>query len=141
MTIPRPTGSRVDGRRNAGRSGFCHCGTISLQEMFMDRILNRKTVARFAAIVGLPFLLAGAALGQHYTRTDLATNSASVSSAPNVDTNLVNPWGLSRATGSPWWVSDNGTGLSTLYDGSGAIQGLVVSIPRAKGGKGLSSPT
>jgi uncharacterized protein (TIGR03118 family) len=107
----------------------------------MDSILNRKTVARFAAIVGLAFVFVGAAFAQHYTRTDLATNSASVSSAPNVDTNLVNPWGLSRATGSPWWVADNGSGLSTLYDGAGAIQGLVVSIPRAKGGKGLSSPT
>jgi uncharacterized protein (TIGR03118 family) len=109
--------------------------------MFMDRILNRRIVARIAAIVGLPFLLAGAALAQHYTRTDLATNSASVSSAPNVDTNLVNPWGLTRATGSPWWISDNGMGLSSLYDGTGAVQSLVVGIPRAKGGKGLSSPT
>ena len=45
------------------------------------------------------------------------------------DPNLVNPWGLSRSSGSPWWVSDNGTGLSTLYDGVGTIQSLVVTIP------------
>ncbi|HUA14904.1 MAG TPA: TIGR03118 family protein [Verrucomicrobiae bacterium] len=102
--------------------------------------VNRR-VAALAAAVGLAFLLAGTASAQHYTRTDLTTDSSSVSSAPNVDPNLVNPWGMSRGSGSPWWLSDNGAGLSTLYDGTGAIQSLVVSIPRAKGGKGLSSPT
>lgn len=49
--------------------------------------------------------------------------------APNQDSDLVNAWGLSRSSGSPWWVSDNGTGLSTLYDGTGIKQGLVVTIP------------
>jgi len=51
--------------------------------------------------------------------------------APVTDPNLVNPWGLSRAAGSPWWVSDNGTGLSTLYNGAGAITPLVVTIPKS----------
>jgi uncharacterized protein (TIGR03118 family) len=67
---------------------------------------------------------------QHFTRTDLTVNQQSVSpSAPNVDPNLVNAWGLSRASGSPWWVSDNGTGLSTLYNAAGAAQSLVVTVP------------
>jgi uncharacterized protein (TIGR03118 family) len=34
-------------------------------------------------------------------------------------------------SGSPWWVSDNGTGLSTLYNGAGAITPLVVTIPQS----------
>jgi uncharacterized protein (TIGR03118 family) len=51
--------------------------------------------------------------------------------APNVDPNLVNPWGLSQVPGGPVWVSDNGTGLSTLYDeGTGKIEPLVVTIPK-----------
>src|SRR6185436_19582099 len=53
------------------------------------------------------------------------------------DTNLVNAWGVSFSPTSPFWVSDNGTGKSTLYtvtnDASGSPQvtklGLVVSIP------------
>jgi uncharacterized protein (TIGR03118 family) len=49
------------------------------------------------------------------------------------DPNLVNPWGISFAPGGAFWVSDNGTGLSTLYNTSGAIQGLVVTIPAAGG--------
>jgi uncharacterized protein (TIGR03118 family) len=44
------------------------------------------------------------------------------------DPNLVNPWGLVSSGTSPWWVADNGTSLSTLYNGSGTKQGLVVSI-------------
>jgi uncharacterized protein (TIGR03118 family) len=51
----------------------------------------------------------------------------------NTDANLVNPWGMSSSPVGPWWVSDNGTGLSTLYDASGTPQGLVVTIPSANG--------
>lgn len=60
--------------------------------------------------------------------------------APHTDPNLVNAWGLARSSGSPFWISDNVTGLSTLYDGSGNPQSLVVTIPaQADGAKG--SPT
>ena len=47
------------------------------------------------------------------------------------DPQLVNPWGLSRGSGSAWWVSDNLTGFSTLYNGAGAKQSLIVAIPPA----------
>ena len=92
---------------------------ILRQEILMASTLHRSFAARSTAIAGLAFLLVGAAFAQHYTRTDLTTDSSSVSGAPNIDPNLVNAWGLSRATSSPWWVSDNGTGLSTLYDLNG----------------------
>jgi uncharacterized protein (TIGR03118 family) len=62
--------------------------------------------------------------------------------APTIDKNLANPWGLSRSGSSPWWVSDNDTGVSTLYDGSGNIIPLVVTIPPAAGtGKGKPTGT
>jgi len=47
------------------------------------------------------------------------------------DPQLINPWGLSRGSGSPWWISDNATGFSTLYDGAGIKQSLIVTIPPA----------
>jgi uncharacterized protein (TIGR03118 family) len=69
--------------------------------------------------------------------TVLQTNL--VSDLPGVaainDPNLVNPWGISSSGGSPFWVSDNGSGLSTLYVVPGAnntpvsINPLVVNIP------------
>ena len=46
-----------------------------------------------------------------------------------MDPQLKNPWGIARGTGSPWWVSDNASGVSTLYDGTGKKQTLVVTIP------------
>ncbi|HEY3968214.1 MAG TPA: TIGR03118 family protein [Planctomycetaceae bacterium] len=50
--------------------------------------------------------------------------------APDTDPDLVNAWGISQAPGSPLWVSDNGTNLSTLYDPkSGEKNSLVVKLP------------
>lgn len=61
-------------------------------------------------------------------------------SAPTIDPDLVNPWGISYAPTGPFWVSDNGTGLSTLYNGAGAKIPLTVNIAPPTGGSG-SSPT
>jgi len=90
---------------------------------------------------GVAVLVPGLAFGQMYHRTDLTADSAAgSSSAPNHDPNLVNAWGLSRGSGSPWWVSDNGMGLSTLYNVAGVPQSLVVTIPTPDG-SGMSAPT
>jgi uncharacterized protein (TIGR03118 family) len=55
-----------------------------------------------------------------------------VSDLPNIadhqDTNLVNPWGNGFGA-TPFWVGNNGTGTSTLYDGYGTATALIVSIP------------
>lgn len=56
------------------------------------------------------------------------------------DPNLKNAWGVSYAPGGPFWVSDNASGLSTLYKGHGSIVPLVVTIPPAAGGT-TGSPT
>lgn len=53
--------------------------------------------------------------------------------ALHTDPDLVNPWGISHSPTSPFWVSDNGTGLSTLYNGAGTKQALVVTIPPPAG--------
>jgi uncharacterized protein (TIGR03118 family) len=51
------------------------------------------------------------------------------------DPNLINPWGIAESTTSPFWISDNNAGVSTLYTVPGAnstpvsVNGLVVSIP------------
>jgi uncharacterized protein (TIGR03118 family) len=49
-------------------------------------------------------------------------------SAQKHDTNLVNAWGLSAGPSTPWWVADNGTDKSTLYDNTGAAVPLVVGV-------------
>src|SRR5438874_10366322 len=50
------------------------------------------------------------------------------------DPNLVNGWGLTAGPATPWWVADNGTDSSTLYDGTGAPRPLVVAVHNAPTG-------
>src|SRR6202171_2526466 len=50
--------------------------------------------------------------------------------APNTDPNLINPWGISFSSTGPFWGSDNNSGLSTIYDGTGNRQSLSTSCAR-----------
>lgn len=88
-----------------------------------------KMLQRFATSTALTLIAGAVCFGQQYTQTNLVSNTAE--NAPVTDPQLINPWGLSRASGSPWWISDNATGLSTLYNGAGAKQSLIVTIPQA----------
>jgi uncharacterized protein (TIGR03118 family) len=55
------------------------------------------------------------------------------------DPNLVNPWGVSFSATSPFWVSNQGSGTATLYNGLGTPNAIVVSIPA--GANPPSGPT
>src|SRR5438034_7240915 len=105
----------------------------------------RKRVLKFGRIFPLLLLLyPSAAFAQHYTRTNLVSSIAGVGTNPTnpLDTQLINPWGLTRSAASPWWVSDNHAGLSTLYNGAGTKnQVVVVTIPAPPGGSAPSAPT
>jgi uncharacterized protein (TIGR03118 family) len=73
-----------------------------------------------------------------YQQRNLVSNTPALR-AEHIDPNLVNAWGLAFNPFGFAWVADNGTGVSTLYDGSGNPQSLVVTIPGRAGAKG--SPT
>jgi uncharacterized protein (TIGR03118 family) len=88
-----------------------------------------KKIVRFTSGVALNLILGAAAFAQHYTQTNLVSNVSGV--APVTDPQLINAWGLSRGSASPWWISDQATGFSTLYNGTGAKQSLIVTIPPA----------
>jgi uncharacterized protein (TIGR03118 family) len=77
-------------------------------------------------------------LSAGYVQTNLVSDIPGAAQA--TDANLVNPWGIALAPGEPFWVSDNGTGKSTLYDGAGAVQPLVVTIPAPTAGA-TAAPT
>jgi uncharacterized protein (TIGR03118 family) len=94
--------------------------------------MSLSTRLKILAAPALTLLLATSALAQ-YTRTELVTDAT--------DPDLVNGWGLTRSSGSPFWVSDNGTGKSTLYNGAGQKLGLIVTIPPAPGSSAAGSPT
>lgn len=102
---------------------------------------RRSCISCFAPITVVALIaLSSAAFAQHYQRTDLVADSSAVSSTATIDPNLVNAWGLARGSG-PWWVSDNGKGVSTLYDNTGAIVPLVVAVPPPMNGTPPSAPT
>src|SRR5438270_1924112 len=104
----------------------------------MHRIVRkpRLIAAGLAAVV----IVAGGAVatgasaddhgGNRYTVHNLVSDQAG--KADNTDPNLVNAWGIAASSTSPWWVNDNGTDVSTLYNGDGVPQfqpnPLVVSV-------------
>jgi uncharacterized protein (TIGR03118 family) len=95
-----------------------------------------KAVAR-AVIVGAS-IFGMSAWGQAggFLETDLVANKIPLTDGNEIvhraqfpDPNLVNPWGLTASQTSPFWVSDNGAGVATLYNTAGTPQSLIVSIP------------
>jgi uncharacterized protein (TIGR03118 family) len=77
-------------------------------------------------------------LSASYAQTNLVSDMPGV--AAHTDPNLVNAWGISMEPGQPFWIANNGTGTSTLYDGTGAPSPLVVTIPAPTAGA-TAAPT
>jgi uncharacterized protein (TIGR03118 family) len=75
-----------------------------------------------------------------YFQTNLVSNTAGV--AATTDSQLLNPWGISLIPGQDFWIANNNSGTSTLYDLNGNKNtGLVVTIPGAtKNPHGNCSP-
>src|SRR5579872_6283007 len=91
---------------------------------------RKPVLALFALLACSTFLSA-----QAYKQTNLDSDfnpgtSANPSIAPTQSPHLLNPWGLISSPTSPFWISDNNGGVSTLYNGNtGALIPLVVNIP------------
>jgi uncharacterized protein (TIGR03118 family) len=106
----------------------------------MSRILPKTLSPRLrgAAVFLLPLLIliAGPGCRKHeiprvflngYEQTNLVSDVAGL--AARQDTALVNAWGIAEAPSGPIWISANGTGLSPIYDNTGATLRSPVSIP------------
>src|ERR1700760_540403 len=59
------------------------------------------------------------AWAQHYQQTNLVSNVPVTPAASVTDPNLQNAWGLVHGPATPWWISNNAGGTSTLYNTSG----------------------
>ncbi len=82
-----------------------------------------------------------------YTQTNLVTSMKSLKAKIH-DPNLSNPWGLVQGP-TPFWISDNNAGVSTLYDGNGNIFTVadgkkmvpfVVTVPPPNGSNAVAAP-
>lgn len=104
-----------------------------------------KSIKCLAAFALSLFLLPAVALAQHYKQTNLVSDLSNQGAAV-VDPNLKNPWGLTRSStaparpGSPWWIGNNNSGVSTLYDGNGNPQNFFPDPHPDSNGNGINSP-
>jgi len=93
-----------------------------------------KIPFRSFVLAGAILTAALAAVAQAGAATDLyavqpLVSDGGAAAEASTDPSLVNGWGLSAGPTTPWWVSDNGTNVSTLYSGTGAKTPLTVSVP------------
>src|SRR5581483_7973387 len=89
--------------------------------------LRRTAAAVVLAVLAVAVTAAAASsAGGSYTVTNLVSDQPG--HAAHVDPSLVNAWGLAALPASPWWVADNGTDVSTLYNAAGDKVPLTVSV-------------
>jgi len=78
-----------------------------------------------------------------FTQTNLVSDG--FVPAPTIDPNLINPWGIAHSTTSPFWVSDNGMGVTTIYTGAGTLVKVAghdaITIATPPGQTSPASPT
>ena len=102
---------------------------------FLSVVVTSLGTSSTTTIGGVPVTTvvpAGAqATSTPFTQHNLTSNNTATIPSDHQDIHLVNAWGLAAGPTSPFWVSDNGSGLSTLYSGLGVPQSLVVTIPPA----------
>ena len=106
-----------------------------------------KITFRWLALAGVVLTAALLAAAAHaraatdlYAVQPLVADTSATAEAAS-DPSLVNGWGLSAGPTTPWWVSDNGTNVSTLYSGTGAKTPLTVSVPGAPTGTVFNGST
>jgi uncharacterized protein (TIGR03118 family) len=99
----------------------------------MPKVISARRAAAAACALLLVVLAVGvsgagaAATLVAYNLYPLISDGTAVT-APAADASLVNGWGLSASTTSPWWTTNNGTNTSTLYNGLGAKNTLTVTV-------------
>src|ERR1035441_879207 len=103
--------------------------------------VKRKSL--FPAILGLVFsfgIISAVAQTNSFQQTNLVSDTSGV--ANNTDPKLINPWGISFFPGQPFWVADNNSGYSTIYDANGVSQApSPVLIPAPPGDTSPATPT
>jgi uncharacterized protein (TIGR03118 family) len=94
-------------------------------------VMQTKTRAILLKAIAVAALLSSAtvlpaAAANTYTVELLVSNQAG---APHRDVRMQNPWGIAFLPGDLFWLADNNSGFSTLYDGNGVVDTFAVKIP------------
>lgn len=104
----------------------------------------RRCVIAFSCVVACSLISATCVQipvpGAGYTVANLVSDGSAIAAA-HTDAHLINGWGVAFNPVGFAWVANAETGVSTLYDGQGNAQSLVVTIPPPQGGAAPSHPT
>ena len=101
---------------------------IKKQSVLEDKM--KKAISLIGLLMTLAIPSGLLAQQASYSQTNLVSNTAGV--ANTTDPQLLNPWGISLLPGQDFWIANNNSGTSTLYDNQGnKDSGLVVTIPGA----------
>jgi uncharacterized protein (TIGR03118 family) len=107
--------------------------------MFSLRVFRPRVLAEmFALLVAAP-LAFSAVPGNAYLIHNLVADQPGI--ADFTDPNMVNPWGFATSATSPFWLTDGGTGLSTVYSSNGAPSATKPTVPPSAKGTAPSTPT
>ena len=128
-------------RKVSGTHGITQPAPREMNDMFS---LSSSTLSKLALAATLAAILSGCGGDNNSTRQQIGYKQTVVvsdrgGSAIRSDQNLKNGWGIAFNPQGFVWVSDAGSQKSTLYDGNGTPQSLVVSIPA--GVNGPAGPT
>jgi len=115
--------------------GNGHSGGAA-HDLYFTAGINGESDGLFGSLTALN---PGLTTAVTYAQSNLVSDIPGLAAV--TDTNLVNPWGISFTATSPFWIADNGTGLSTLYNSTGAVQSLIVTIPPPAGQPGPAAPS
>ena len=116
--------------------------TVSFKRKFFDDARFRFTTLATASIL-LSALAPRVYAASQYVQHNLVSDVPGI--ADQTDPNLVNPWGISMSSTSPFWISNNHAGIAGVYNGQGqpapAASPLRVRIPIPSGGTPPAAPT
>ena len=104
--------------------------------MLLKHVVPVATKLGLVALLGIAPGIAPRLCFADYMQFNLVSDVPGL--ANTTDPNLKNPWGVSSSATSPFWISNQGSGTSTLYNGVGTPSALVVTVP---GGGPPSGPT
>jgi len=102
----------------------------------MQRWFTQNLALTVALVLVVGFVSSTAAA--QYKATNLTSDLSG--KTKYTDTLLKNPWGLAYSPSAPFWVSDEASGWSTLYNAQGQPQSLKVVVPPLTG-TGAGTPT
>jgi uncharacterized protein (TIGR03118 family) len=108
-------------------------GTLSVTPTAVGNSVYTLTCSGNGLVNGSASATLGVNIASDFAKSNLVSHDGSIAGT-RTDPQLINPWGLAFSGTSPIWVADSGSNRSTIYDGTGIVQNLIVAVNAGTGG-------